>query len=104
MTLSKAFIAVLACGLVTGTIWAKDRADSMKVTVLGTGTPYPHGDRFGSAILVEAAGKKLLFDCGRGVDSTWPGRCASERHRRSLPDTPALRSRSGIAGPSADRM
>jgi len=39
----------------------------MKVTVLGTGTPYPHGDRFGSAVLVEAAGKKLLFDCGRGV-------------------------------------
>jgi ribonuclease Z len=67
MTLSKTFIAVLACGLVTGTLWAKDRADSMKVTVLGTGTPYPHGDRFGSAILVEAAGKKLLFDCGRGV-------------------------------------
>lgn len=67
MTLSKTLVAVLACGLVSGTIWASDRADNMKVTVLGTGTPYPHGDRFGPAILVEAAGKKLLFDCGRGV-------------------------------------
>jgi len=67
MTLSKTFVAVLACGLVSGTIWASDRAGNMKVTVLGTGTPYPHGDQFGSAILVEAAGKKLLFDCGRGV-------------------------------------
>lgn len=42
-------------------------SDTMRVTLLGTGTPFPNADRLGSAILVEAAGKKLLFDCGRGV-------------------------------------
>jgi ribonuclease Z len=42
-------------------------SDTMRVTLLGTGTPFPSAERFGSAILVEVAGKKLLFDCGRGV-------------------------------------
>src|SRR5438046_6937143 len=39
----------------------------MKVTLLGTATPFPNAERFGSAILVEVAGTKLLFDCGRAV-------------------------------------
>jgi ribonuclease Z len=39
----------------------------IKVTILGTGTPFPNAARFGSAILVEAGGEKLLFDCGRGA-------------------------------------
>lgn len=39
----------------------------MRVTMLGTGTPFPNAERFGSSILVEAAGKRLLFDCGRGA-------------------------------------
>jgi ribonuclease Z len=39
----------------------------MRVTLLGTGTPFPITERFGSAILVEAAGKRMLFDCGRGA-------------------------------------
>ena len=39
----------------------------MRVTLLGTGTPFPNAERFGSAILVEVADKRLLFDCGRGV-------------------------------------
>src|SRR5881227_1575714 len=43
------------------------RYDEMRVTLLGTGTPFPNAERFGSAILVETGGKKLLFDCGRGV-------------------------------------
>ena len=38
-----------------------------RVTLLGTGTPFPSIRRFGPAILVEAASKKLLFDSGRGV-------------------------------------
>jgi ribonuclease Z len=42
-------------------------SDGMRVTLLGTGTPFPNAERFGSAILVEVAGKTLLFDCGRGV-------------------------------------
>jgi len=39
----------------------------MRVTLLGTGTPFPSAERFGSAILVEVAGKRFLFDCGRGA-------------------------------------
>jgi ribonuclease Z len=39
----------------------------IKVTLLGTGTPFPNAGRFGSAILVETGGEKLLFDCGRGA-------------------------------------
>ena len=39
----------------------------MIVTLLGSGTPIPSADRFGSAILVEACGLFLLFDCGRGA-------------------------------------
>jgi ribonuclease Z len=41
--------------------------DGMRVTLLGTGTPFPDAERFGSAILVQVAGKRFLFDCGRGV-------------------------------------
>src|SRR6266700_2016383 len=48
-------------------IAASARSDEMRVTLLGTGTPFPSAERFGSGILVEVAGKKLLFDCGRGV-------------------------------------
>ncbi len=38
----------------------------IKVTLLGTGTPQPVMDRFGASILVQAGGKNLLFDAGRG--------------------------------------
>jgi ribonuclease Z len=48
-------------------IAASVRPDEMRVTLLGTGTPFPSAERFGSAILVEVAGKRFLFDCGRGV-------------------------------------
>src|SRR5215831_8952760 len=48
-------------------VLAAARSDEMRVTLLGTGTPFPNAERFGSAILVEAGGKRLLFDCGRGV-------------------------------------
>ena len=39
----------------------------MIVRLIGTGTPIPSADRFGSAILVEADERLLLFDCGRGA-------------------------------------
>src|SRR5215471_6341497 len=48
-------------------IAASTRSGEMRVTLLGTGTPFPTIERFGSAILVEVAGKRFLFDCGRGV-------------------------------------
>ena len=49
--------------------WRAEPAASAPMTVilLGTGTPYPEAARFGAAILVEAGGQKMLFDCGRGV-------------------------------------
>lgn len=37
------------------------------VTLLGTGTPIPSPERFGSATLVEAGDQKLLIDAGRGA-------------------------------------
>ncbi|HEX8327613.1 MAG TPA: MBL fold metallo-hydrolase [Hymenobacter sp.] len=42
-------------------------AQTLKVTLLGTGAPIPNIERFGPSILVEAGPTKLLFDCGRGV-------------------------------------
>ena len=42
-------------------------AQTIKITLLGTGAPQPSLDRFGAATLVEAGGNYFLFDCGRGV-------------------------------------
>lgn len=42
-------------------------AQTLKVILLGTGSPQPRMDRFGPSVLVEAGEKKLLFDCGRGA-------------------------------------
>jgi ribonuclease Z len=39
----------------------------MKVTLLGTGSPIPDGDRAGPATLVQAGPTSLMVDCGRGV-------------------------------------
>ena len=39
---------------------------SIKVILLGTGTPQPIMERFGSSILVQAGSETLLFDAGRG--------------------------------------
>jgi ribonuclease Z len=41
-------------------------ADSMKVTLLGTGTPTPRLSSFSASTLIEAGPEKLLFDFGRG--------------------------------------
>ena len=43
-----------------------DRA-VFRVTLLGTGNPYPSPERFGPSALVEAGGQRLLVDAGRGV-------------------------------------
>lgn len=42
-------------------------ADYLRVTLLGTGSPRLDVGRSGPAVLVEAGGKYLLFDTGRGV-------------------------------------
>jgi ribonuclease Z len=46
---------------------APTAADDFKVTLLGTGSPPPLMRRFGPGVLVQAGGKNLLIDCGRGV-------------------------------------
>jgi ribonuclease Z len=38
-----------------------------RVTLLGTGVPTPRADRFGPSTLIEAGGRKLLIDAGRGA-------------------------------------
>ena len=42
-------------------------AQEITVTLLGTGTPAPVMNRFGPSTLVEAGGRKFLFDAGRGA-------------------------------------
>ena len=42
-------------------------AQTIRVTLLGTGTPQPSIERFGASTLVEAGGNYFLFDCGRGA-------------------------------------
>ena len=42
-------------------------AGSIRVTLLGTGTPEPSADRYGPSTLVEAGDEKLIFDVGRGA-------------------------------------
>ena len=41
--------------------------ETIRVTLVGTGTPTARPDRLGPATLVEVADQKLLFDAGRGV-------------------------------------
>src|SRR5450756_296066 len=43
------------------------QAQTLKVTLLGTGSPIPTVERFGPSTLVGAGSEKLLIDCGRGV-------------------------------------
>ncbi|HEX4408863.1 MAG TPA: MBL fold metallo-hydrolase [Xanthobacteraceae bacterium] len=43
------------------------RQSDFTVTLLGSGTPVPRPDRFGSATLIEAGDQKLLIDAGRGA-------------------------------------
>jgi ribonuclease Z len=42
-------------------------AESIRVTILGSGGPEPKPDRFGPSTLVEAADETLIFDAGRGA-------------------------------------
>ena len=42
-------------------------ADEFRVTLLGTGSPAPIMRRFGPGVLIQAGGKTLVIDAGRGV-------------------------------------
>src|SRR5262249_56533725 len=68
MGITRRFAILFAClaftsAAYTGAVWAQD----FKVTLLGTGTPFPVPDRFGAATLVEAGKERLLFGVGRGA-------------------------------------
>lgn len=58
---------VLFGALLIGAIPASAPAQTLKVTLLGTGVPDPLIERFGPSTLVEAGNEKLLFDAGRGA-------------------------------------
>lgn len=58
---------VVICALLVA-VATEARAESdFKVTLLGTASPSPRPTRMGPSTLVEAGGKRLLFDMGRGV-------------------------------------
>jgi len=42
-------------------------AQSIRVTLLGSGGPEPHPTQFGASTLIEAGEEKLIFDAGRGA-------------------------------------
>lgn len=63
MRLARYLVVVSACVLMISGACAQD----FKVTLLGTGSPFPVPDRFGASTLVEAGTEKLLFDVGRGA-------------------------------------
>jgi ribonuclease Z len=65
---SRSFVKTLvAFALLLTSISITVCAQEIKVTLLGTGSPPPIISRFGPSILVEAGGKKFLFDAGRGA-------------------------------------
>ena len=67
-TAMRNFWLKLALGLALAASLAQTAsAQTLKVTLLGTGNPRPSMERFGPSILVEAGQEKLLFDCGRGT-------------------------------------
>jgi len=61
--------AALLLSIVGSGALAQDKSSEPQISVhlLGTGAPIPRMDRFGPSTLVTIAGKKLLFDAGRGV-------------------------------------
>jgi len=58
-------ILALLLGVWLGVCQASDDPDIV-VTVLGSGTPIPSATQVGTAILIQAGGEHLMFDCGRG--------------------------------------
>jgi ribonuclease Z len=66
-TMVLTLVAALALAAPAGVSAQPVASDEFRVTLLGTGSPPPVIRRFGPAVLVQAGGKTLLFDCGRGA-------------------------------------
>jgi len=58
---------LVICGLLVAPIPQAVAQSDFKVTLLGTASPTPRPNRFGTSTLVEVGDQKLLFDAGRGV-------------------------------------
>ena len=68
MGITRRLAMLSACLAVSSAAYAcAVSAQDFKVTLLGTGTPFPVPDRFGAATLVETGKERLLFDVGRGA-------------------------------------
>ena len=62
-----ALLAGLASAPLLAQVPPPAAVDEFRVTLLGTGSPAPVMRRFGPGVLVQAGGKTLLIDCGRGT-------------------------------------
>ena len=62
----RAAIALLTCVLGPSAIAQAPQGSSVKLTLLGTGSPTLSAERMGPCTLVEAGSERLLFDAGRG--------------------------------------
>ena len=60
-------LLVLAIALLGSSVPTRGAEPEITVTLLGTGSPIPMPDRFGPSALVQAGGRSLLFDTGRGA-------------------------------------
>ena len=58
-------LSLLTACAALGPAWGQDTV--MTVTILGSSGPEPRHDRFGPGTLVQAGGKTLIFDAGRGA-------------------------------------
>lgn len=68
MKIERRTSTLLVTALLGAVMWSSDtQAQTLNVTLIGTGDPIPRLDRFGPATLVEAGPHRLLFDAGRGV-------------------------------------
>lgn len=66
ITIIMSLSVLFSFGQVNSTKDSLQAPGTIKVTLLGTGTPQPIMERFGASILVQAGSQTLLFDAGRG--------------------------------------
>ena len=66
MSLTRTAVLAVAIGFLASTP-VGTQTQTLKVTLLGTGSPRPLLTRFGPSTLVEAGAQKILIDCGRGA-------------------------------------
>lgn len=60
-------VGIVLCVVILGYTTSGTSAQTMRVTLLGTGTPDVNSSRMGPATLVEAGSQKFLIDAGRGT-------------------------------------